>query len=468
MLWGLVALVLLFLVTTRDRVAEAWPPQTSGTDYWHLVNNDSAINPNWQVTDWYVDGQNASANAFDGNPCTSAAAPCLTWSEITDHRWACPAAGANCPRLAQNTTIHVLSSMLSSDAPITIGGTLQSGAYFAIVGTPTTVSTLTLSSVVAKNRSTPQLLNATLNGSAAVGQWIANTTHPSGAFAYRSLGANAFAITQPLTRLTIPFGGIPTEVNTWANGDSVTLQTFPDVVIASIAITSASPNTSIAYLQNVNVNRVAGATFNIGGTSAHIYEESSIGASLSNNDPAFAPYDVINCDLYGPFINIAQYQGGGSFSLFGGDIRNAATTCINCNPDLDFILGSTAYGTWTALETTYIDSGKALQVGPGDQSLLGNSVAGGAGIVWGPGQVQIVGTGRLKYPSGAGAAAASFLQTGAWSVNAQTKACIAQPGAAAIGACNTTVSAANLDTNAGATAGCLVALGGGSVCNYGP
>lgn len=60
-----------------------------------------------------------------------------------------------------------------------------------------------------------------------------------------------------------------------------------------------------------------------------------------------------------------------------------------------------------------------------------------------------------------------FLTTGL-TLNGQTLACKAQPSTGITTACDLTLNAALLDTNAGATSGCTFIGGGASFCNFGP
>jgi hypothetical protein len=94
------------------------------------------------------------------------------------------------------------------------------------------------------------------------------------------------------------------------------------------------------------------------------------------------------------------------------------------------------------------------------------SVNAAASQVWGPGGISLQGDAVLKYPAGAGAAAATFKQTGAWSINGGTS-CFKIVPAGTITA-SQTLTTANLDTNLGAASGCFATGLGASVCNYGP
>ena len=53
-------------------------------------------------------------------------------------------------------------------------------------------------------------------------------------------------------------------------------------------------------------------------------------------------------------------------------------------------------------------------------------------FIYGTGTVNIMGNGRLSYPTGSGAAAAAFLTTGGLQIGGQTKTCVSEPADAAL------------------------------------
>ena len=86
-------------------------------------------------------------------------------------------------------------------------------------------------------------------------------------------------------------------------------------------------------------------------------------------------------------------------------------------------------------------------------------------FIYGTGSLNVLGKGFLSYPSGAGAAAAALLYSGATTINNQGKCCVSAPADAAAPSCNITLTPANLDTILGAQLGCCTVIGGGSICN---
>jgi hypothetical protein len=89
------------------------------------------------------------------------------------------------------------------------------------------------------------------------------------------------------------------------------------------------------------------------------------------------------------------------------------------------------------------------------------------GPVWGPGDIRVTLSGYADYLPGAGKAAATFLNSGGITLNRQSSGCIFIPGASTVGACNSPVTVANLDTIFGATTGALFS-GAASIGNWNP
>jgi hypothetical protein len=85
---------------------------------------------------------------------------------------------------------------------------------------------------------------------------VQNTTHPSRAWVYKSLGANSFDITQPMVPITVPGSVLPAEVDTWVNGDSVNLLLPVNVNIVYMKGETIDYNAAFnnrLYLYQVNV-----------------------------------------------------------------------------------------------------------------------------------------------------------------------------------------------------------------------
>ncbi len=476
------ALVLLLLgcfvvgvIATDATRASAYPPW-SGTGLssnWTNATQTPVLNPYWSVAHWFLDLGNSTGVAADTPSCgQSSGSPCLTWHHLNDQLWGCFGSPTACPRLLQNTVIEFMSG--GTNEPILFYPTVENDSLLQVIGDATLVKSYTGGlSIVAKTRGGPgQLLNATFDASAAIKQLAANSTHASHAWTYKSLGANAFAMTQPQATGAFPRTVRAGEVDTWASGDTVTLSTVPKINLVAfvptmVTVGSGSVNAK-AYLSTLEISdqdtsgnwvtlntevrafdvlydkmaRVIGGTdpVNVGGSSNSVYL-----AGFSQETPT----------------NTAWTVTGG---WIGGTAVGAGTSL-----DADLILNAAFGGLGTNfIGFLYLDSSGVLSVASGNIRLININSYGGQQL-WGSGSspaISVTNSSHFQYPSGASGAANNLTQTGAININGGTVACIAKPSAASsFATCNTTVSNANLDTNLGATGGCLAVGGGGAVCN---
>ncbi|HEV2180563.1 MAG TPA: hypothetical protein VGR59_09590, partial [Gemmatimonadaceae bacterium] len=387
--------------------------------------------------------------AADSNTCTSSTCgdsggigPCATWGEITA-RW-----GTTAPRLRQSTTVTLLSNLAASDS-VAWDPQLELGSTAALVGTATTVCTGTLSGVVAKSRSTQQLLNATLCAGTAADEWVCNSTRGSCAWTHKSLGANAWSLSQPLPAQSIPWNGTdPGESDTWANGDAFTVATFasaPIVRLSSSIADFASGAINGVYLQHVAVAPATTAGAMRLGAGAAIIESSlgrylSLSSAISGN-PNFA----INVDAELPiepdtaqfFFNQAAFKAG--------ILRQGFVTGISMTLEAGVILGGSGAMNVNGQDNdVYVDSTATLGV-------TGTSIAAhypGQAIpyIWGPGTVSVAPPGVLAIS--AATAAPSLLVTNV-RINGQSTACSASNAASPALTCGITVSGANIDSHGG-------------------
>lgn len=443
----------------------------------------------WTVPNWYIDPANALGCAADtnsgtaatctggcsGSVCTSGVGPLLTYQELAIHRW-----GTYSPRLAQNTFFSILSTDPSPETdPIYFKPYLETGAYAVWSCSLTQSWTGTGTLVAAKSRSGDQLLDMTLPAGAAIGQLVIDGTTGGHAFVYKASSTN-WLMSQPI--LVPALGSLPlnpsskAEDNSWATGNTVTGYTLATANFADIEPiildADSTPNNNVFLYQCGGYGGPQAFSNMIVNGAVSMYDTSI--ARLVQVAPFLSPASEINnygggANVYlpeGMVISIAS-NSGGPFTLNGGVAKTLGTIGANYSIEGDFIFAASMQVSGLALlESAYFDTGASILVKFGDLE-LSNLNSNGVSV-WGPaGIVNAQASSRVWYPSGAGAAVAAFLQTGALEVNGQTKTCIAAPGASAIGACNTTLNPSNLDSNGGSTANCLVALGGGSFCNYG-
>lgn len=386
------------------------------------------IPASWTVPAWFIDPANSSGAASDNNTCTTSGAPCLTYAEIAA-RW-----GTYFPRLRQTTTFTWMSSHTDGTDPVIQNPYLENGASLFNNGTLVQTCTGTLAGVVAKNRNTPQLLNATLPAGAAINQLIINTTHASRAWTYTSLGAGAFSISQPLVSQTLPHNFIlaGSEVDTWANTDAVTCNTLSNINFVQLYPTVTDLGTGSAnagiYLQQIGVFAPFSTSdlvlINSQVRFFEVFSNKGIQTVLSTSN---ATNGVYNTDVLGNFQKQTCAQGSTAF--VGGIARGPQLSGCTVIIDGDAIaaatnniiqgLSSTVAGV-TGLGLVYIESGKSLQASAGATGIA-NNLSIGTPILWGPGNFRLVQTAHVTYPTGAGST--TFIQTGAFTINGFTTAC---------------------------------------------
>ena len=471
--------------------------------------------PSWTVQQWYIDPANSSGCAADTNTgtapgtCTHGVGPLLTFSEISA-RWGTYDPTLTCANCVYG--IEIMSSQSNTQCvtdvlfahPYLGGGNTGSdsgpygGAFLNIYGIPTGASTATIGSLIAKNRSTPQPLNVTLSvGSFASQALVVNNTHPSTAWSI-STGATS-DITQPLAVTTLNSFGA-TEVDTWAVGDSLTIQTFP-----RFAIKEAYPHIRLkghGEYSGVQINDLVlaglcGAT----GEQENMGDSSTVFGSSTNIYDTWIEtkarvWNVDDKNGVGVQHGSANVWYGGSFS--GGLGATSVVTSTGTQIQGWSILGGyVAPGTsgteFTAFQGVLLDgdvrikSGQTVQFVGGlnflgavendsttfriNSGTLDVQTAGGtvgatpSYVVWGTGTVDS-GRGFVYYPTGSTSGSTTFLETIKAANN--TVGCLVNPAASTTTfTCNLAcASGANLDTSLGSVSGCLGSNSSG-FCNTG-
>lgn len=457
-----------------------------------ISNTSVQSNIYWTQSTWYIDPANRTGLASDGNSGLTSSVPLKTWSELV-RRY-----GTFSPTLRQTVTVNFLSSHSDNTDPIIFDPNLANNASFILQGpldTTTQVATGTLASVVAKNRSTPALLQATLSASAAVGQLLVNTTHAARCWLYKSLGANAFSLTQPLVAMSAaPLStGNQTEVDTFTSGDSYTLYKPWSINIArfSVNVVDLDPVSfgSGGYIRNLTIFDPAGAG-NDGcrlGTPTYVQESFAqrllIFGDLYDPNNGITPglfntYAVASAINYVPGNSFTfsgfQPNARASFSCFGGAIGDAlAASAFNTMLngavlDYDVIFAPTAgvnpliQDAW--ISACYLDAGTNLDI----YGTTGLEIFQIGPALWGPGGWDVVGNSRLNIPSGT--ATAALLNTGSMLINGVGTASSHTGASPDVLNSGITISAAHLDAAAGATGfgGLAFTLGGGSVVKSRP
>lgn len=439
------------------------------------------------ISQIYIDPANSSGCAADQTgsggttwgtsaTCTGSNGPLKSWWGLANGYWGCANIAACYPRLRQNTTVTFISSHTDDTDPVYARPYLEAGAWSAIVGQPTQLCTGALTALTALTRSTAQLLNITLPATCAglvsAQNLVVNATHPGESLLYQDVSGLDWSSTQPIAAATLPPTIPPSEVTTWASGDIVTVYSLPSVNIVDYSPVFVDLNQSTFNNYGTLQKLIA---YDPNGANA---DYATIGGGVSVQDAVVQRNTAVTAtgQYFSVFANVA-FTGSTLFTspnvsqspfVLGG----VALQALNGNfiPGSDIILGASStviapvfsLGIATAtFGPAYIASAKTLAI-----SGAGNTPHNANTIFYGPGALNITGNARMTYPVGASEASATFLQSGTFELNGQTKACLAVPGAAsAFAACNITLSAANADTNLGATSGCLT-TGTAAICNY--
>jgi hypothetical protein len=201
--------------------------------YWRSVN------PNWLVTDWYIDG----VTGDDTNSGTVIGSPIKTGAELL--RRLGPYA-----MWPQSVTVHVLANGMT-DALVLRGLMMVAGTHLDVVGTPTVVADAgTIATYVAVNHATPE---ATLITSTGIADWTAYVwkrvrvtagarinnivwvarSNPS------SLGLATARTTVPLVLNQTSASAVTTSGTALVAGDAVVIESLP--IIPSVAIQLDGP-----------------------------------------------------------------------------------------------------------------------------------------------------------------------------------------------------------------------------------
>jgi hypothetical protein len=433
------------------------------------------IPPSWTVPQWYVDPSNSSGAASDNNNCTTTSTPCLTWHEINDHRWGCLGSPQACPRLRQNTNITFLSSHTTNADPVIFLPSIENSSFVTMQGAaPTVVATVSLSGVTPRSTAagSNSLLIANLGASATVNMLLENTTHPSRAWSYASLGGNSFSITQPMVKLATPFAKTsPAEVNTWTTGDSVKLMVpiAINIVQAIPVMTDLDPVTSYNVLNIYQLSvfnpasdadqMVLGEFSAIGETS--IGRVANISGGFSGNTDTLTSFNSL--------MNSGSLSTYCSFFMYGGAIGAAVSaTTAAILLDEDVIIGGGGFqisGGRIEVSRVYLDA--TLSLFTGNVQIVQQFFT--PAIVYGSatGTILVTGNSRVAVSGDTYAhifTAPTLISPGI-SLNGSSTGCSSTGGATPTIACGISTTPAHLDAAAGAAGfgGNAFVLGGASV-----
>lgn len=402
------------------------------------------IPSSWTVPAWVID----PVNGNDNNTCTTNGSACKTYAEIAA-RW-----GTYSPRLRQSTTLTWLTSQPDNTDPIYFTPFAENDATPQIVCSLTQVASGTLGSVTAKNRATPQILQADIGASGAIHQLLIDTTAGGRAWVYKNVAGTIFALSQPLAPAaappTLPNG---TEVDTFTNGDAFTLNTPVTIDLQLFAPTNGQYVTAnnMGYVTNCTTRQAAtsrGATF-VNSAVRFVESRLSQAAMFVYSQPSANDNGgCFNCDANsgisgGIVTGMTTGSGTGQLVMSAGIVSNLIGAMqVAQDTIVQFAYTATTPGVNSTLGNVCIDTGANLNVSGSQLFVLSGS------ILWGAGNIKTLGVGHITYTAGQGTA--TFINTGTRTIDGSATACSHTGAAPDVINCGINITGANLDAAAGA------------------
>jgi hypothetical protein len=352
-----------------------------------------------------------------------------------------------------------------------------------ILGTLTSSAAGTITVVAAKSASTNQPLQLTFSGSATQGVLINNTTRSSKAWVdivSTTINAHTGAlVTQPMVYTTGPPSLatiILSEVNTWATGDSYVFQTPTQVNLRLVAPKSVDSNFNLqfqgigVYIQDVWVPEPGAAGSTQFSMTAKVLAQENRFDTLVNVPYVVGPAHDVVVSFDTNWASAGGDYVGGSIVLTGGAQGTIVGVGNSVRSTSSYLDGDVIlHGNWRIQDNPYFGSQIGLVYADASIFITSANVnmstgLYGAATIYGSGTLSLFGHGGIYYLPGAGGAVLSFAGTTLRVDFNKTTVCLATP--TAIGACNLTLSAVNLDSNLGSTSGCMYVPGlSQSYCN---
>ena len=396
----------------------------------------------WTVAAWFVDPANSSGCASDGNTGTSATCtggtnigPLLTFGQIYS-RW-----GTTTPALTINVTVHLMGNDGSSDPWLAVP--TYNGGSLTVVGTPVSVTTVTIGTFTPQvTATTPALNKITASGQSGaywttyVGDLVNDTTANAWFRVTSDLGGATAGISAPV--------GIDAFVPPWktiANGDSLTIDTLPSVYVA----VADSSNLvfpigfSLLHILGVGVDGLVtqgAATFERCTISAIMFETSVRPTQFANCDidtsSVIEGVSYVHAGQSRGQLNLQGYSssagGEGIFSSLDGDVILTGTIYVAS----DLFVGAAGF-----FDSIYAD--KSSQ--PNRVTL--SSQFYGVARQWGTAPFNVAEGTQIGLGQ---SAVSSLLLTGGYTMDGLTTACTYDvSGNPAIMHCGISINPTNLD-----------------------
>ena len=399
----------------------------------------------WSVANWYVDYVNGS-DTKDG---TSPANAVKTVMGGIVPKW-----GTISPRLAQTTTINVLSSQPVGAEAIVLAPVLVGPVNLIFQGTPTLLGTwlIPAASFLPKNRAANQQLQVGgFPATAAANMIVKNLTHPSEALIRSVDGATHIAqISQP-QNVPVPGAGgtiyrpVVAEVDTWAAGDQIELYAQPAFNITGLFAQGGASDVAVdapaVWFDSLLIPDASGVDTN------SFFEPEALSGYLIFTNCDLRPYMGCCLGLQNAFINshTSGVQGHFLYYLGGRDtfgIQLLTGSTIDNDACIELSMGVS--GSDLVVGYMFIAGGQTCFVHPGAALRLYNSIDGTPGILWGTGTLECEADGTCWKTTVATWAASIFCGL---SLNG---AAVGTSYAAGVWTDGVALTPANLDANNGA------------------
>lgn len=372
---------------------------------------------------WFID----PISGNDANDGMTAQSPVRSYNGGIVARW-----GTTSPHLSQTTTLTWLESQPDGGADPVIFNPIMSqgvGIITGALGASQQLASGVFTAVTPKAIAPPQLLEVAMAGPIAAGSLIANTTAGKQSFAYvhAVISPGVYAMEQPHAPVELPYDAsqTPTEINTWAAGDTFVAYEPCHVNLVRVAPTCAMFSSPLFPVCTQLANIVASSADGIPGDNvldittdvAMIFVRHDSEVSLSGFliDSAGAAA-WIGCDL-----SNGLYAPLGLFYIYGGKLADTQTNIVLLSSQIgnDVILERTSAGIFLVSATGAVFIGSCYV--SGTIFVQSGDFAGVPATVWGPGSLDFIGAARNHY-SAAHTAVATFPLTGGLFLNAQANA----------------------------------------------
>jgi hypothetical protein len=418
----------------------------------------------------YVDPSNITTHANDSNPCTTSAAPCLTYQGMVSAHW-----GAFDPRVRSALGLHFLSGPSNDLDPVIFVPYYEMVANVEPVvviqgplDTNNQVATGTLSAIVLTARSDNKVpAQATFSTAVGIHQLVYDSTHPAYFWTSLDRGSNTWELTQPLA----PYDAARAQPTKTApvvivNGDTFT--SYNPVVVNAEKIAAQNDGmTGNILLYHVALGDEPGHLVTTG-SSISLAESLVQGYWHAVNPSANTQSLCQNCEIVSPFY---QDQGGRypaiGYELYGGEVCNQYALG-DFTLDGDFISRSNVSLQSGVVDNVYVASGSTVEAH--------GVVRATQGPVYGAGSFRCDGGCALYINANANQAATTFPLTGGIGIAGAPYAIDNQAtpmpwyfrgsqGAALVTDMDKTIAAGGFGM--GARGGCAYAFGA-TICNLGP